>query len=536
MAHHQSSRPEMRTETESGAKIQLGIFMHDSILFHIEHSAARELVSQFVQVQGKAEAQVSEIDATYFDTADLALRHAGASLCIEHAGNGRIERFTIATDCHPFSGGIRSVQSLIFDLPDPCPNLLSIMAGIPARKGPAKRLHDALRSHQVQEIFHARITRHTWTLPLGSGMVLCCLEQGRTGCREQSENFSEFSISAPAGALPALLDFARAALEMLPLTVGTLCRHDAGCALFRPAATQAVVARLPRIRKGVSVSQACNRILTSCLNQIQDNQAGVTGQWHAESLHQLRVGLRRLRAAFGLFKPILPLTVQLKTELAWLGRLLGTARDWDVFTGASMPALLQIPHPGNNEKELLDNLMQLACERTGEAHERVRSALSSGRYARLLLQIFCWQTEMTARLKQSPKKFSLRHLLDAALKVQQQRLFRLDLNSAALSTDGLHALRIIIKKMRYMLEFHKAACPSGIEPQYSALTASLQELLGSSNDAQVALRLLNELRGRSEAESGNVAFIADHFSSLIKARQYQIHKLLGQLLKHTDLP
>ena len=52
-----------------------------------------------------------------------------------------------------------------------------------------------------------------------------------------------------------------------------------------------------------------------------------------EDIHQLRVGVRRLRALVSVFKTVLSeeARVYLRAELAWLHGALGPARDWDVF-------------------------------------------------------------------------------------------------------------------------------------------------------------------------------------------------------------
>ena len=59
-----------------------------------------------------------------------------------------------------------------------------------------------------------------------------------------------------------------------------------------------------------------------------------------EGVHQVRVGVRRLRSAFALFRDLLPdeSLEGLRGELRWLGGELGPARDLDVFlTGTLEP-------------------------------------------------------------------------------------------------------------------------------------------------------------------------------------------------------
>ena len=57
----------------------------------------------------------------------------------------------------------------------------------------------------------------------------------------------------------------------------------------------------------------------------------------AEGLHQMRVGIRRLRAAMSIFKRMLSgsQATAIKSELKWLAGELGPAREVDVFVSES---------------------------------------------------------------------------------------------------------------------------------------------------------------------------------------------------------
>ena len=89
----------------------------------------------------------------------------------------------------------------------------------------------------------------------------------------------------------------------------------------------------------MSVEQVFLAIAGNCLEQVSGNQDGVAGGEDVESVHQMRVGLRRLRSALGMFKSLLALPDALKGELEWLGGALGEARDWDVLAGNTLAQL-----------------------------------------------------------------------------------------------------------------------------------------------------------------------------------------------------
>ena len=83
------------------------------------------------------------------------------------------------------------------------------------------------------------------------------------------------------------------------------------------------------LKDDMTVEQAAHAILLNCLNQIEANRAQVAGGQSPESVHQMRVGLRRLRSALDLFNDVIRPGSRLRREIEWLGNELGPARDWD---------------------------------------------------------------------------------------------------------------------------------------------------------------------------------------------------------------
>ncbi len=76
----------------------------------------------------------------------------------------------------------------------------------------------------------------------------------------------------------------------------------------------------PRMTAGA----ALRRIVRSCLEQILGNEAAALAGM-PEGVHQMRVGVRRLRAFLSAFAPLLPSDYRswMSNELRWLGEILG---------------------------------------------------------------------------------------------------------------------------------------------------------------------------------------------------------------------
>ena len=91
--------------------------------------------------------------------------------------------------------------------------------------------------------------------------------------------------------------------------------------------------------------EAFRAIARNCLRQIIANEP-VMCAGRAEGLHQMRIGLRRLRAAIAIFADVVGDEDQkkIKSELKWITQELGPARDLDVFA-ADVLEPLRASHP-----------------------------------------------------------------------------------------------------------------------------------------------------------------------------------------------
>ena len=104
----------------------------------------------------------------------------------------------------------------------------------------------------------------------------------------------------------------------------------------------------------------------------------------SEGVHQMRVGLRRFRAAISLFSKLLgdKQTGRIKSELKWLTGELAPARDLDVYVKSKIEPLRGAAPRGMKE------LAAALASRRHAAFGRAKAAVASQRY-RFLLLIRC---------------------------------------------------------------------------------------------------------------------------------------------------
>jgi CHAD domain-containing protein len=204
-----------------------------------------------------------------------------------------------------------------------------------------------------------------------------------------------------------------------------------------------------------------------------------------ESLHDMRVAVRRTRALLRTSKPLFTNDVDaFAEELRLLGEKLGAVRDLDVLVER-----LRAEADGLDEKETRALLRALERKRTA-ARKALLRALDAERYLALLDR---FAAEVDA-LAPSDNRDSLKDLAARQLKKLRTRA-KATADDAA--DDELHALRKRGKRVRYAFEL---AGDGSVVKRAKAF----QDVLGEHRDSVVAEAVLLELAAASP-EHGLVA-------------------------------
>jgi triphosphatase len=291
-----------------------------------------------LQAHTLAPATEHELDDTYYDTADLRILRSGAGLRVRLVDGVAIQTMKAGGSVE---GGLHSRHEWESRVAGPVPELDQLRALVDA-KGPwAKLLRSESLADALTPVFTVRITRTLWLLRLPEGSeVEFALDQGEIESRSRRLPISEIELELKSGLPEHLFSFALALHLDLPLRVGQSSKAERGYGLFEPRPWQAAKAKQLRLSKEMTVEQAAQAMLGNCLRQIQANQPGVALGKDVEGLHQMRVGLRRLRSALGMLKTVIDVPPVLADDIAWLASELGPARDWDVLAGTTLPSLM----------------------------------------------------------------------------------------------------------------------------------------------------------------------------------------------------
>jgi CHAD domain-containing protein len=213
------------------------------------------------------------------------------------------------------------------------------------------------------------------------------------------------------------------------------------------------------------------------LAEIERHDPGTRLGRDPESLHDMRVGVRRLRALLRAGRELVAGdTVELDEQLKELGRILGEVRDLDVLLARLDAEAAELG--GEDTKRAASLLAALRTERSG-SRSRLLGALRSDEYLALL--------DGTARtideLEPSGSKATLDELTGKAAAKLRKAVRKLPDMPA---NEELHAVRKKGKRARYAAEL------AG-QKELVKRAKKLQDVLGEHQDAVVAAERLREL-------------------------------------------
>lgn len=261
------------------------------------------------------------------------------------------------------------------------------------------------------------------------------------------------------------------------------------------------------VQAGMTVEQAFAAIVRDSFAQLLHHAAGVRGGDAPESVHQMRVGLRRLRLALRLFGRWIAVPPNLLAELRWLRVRLGAARDADVLAGGTLAALAATCPPEDG----LAALQEAAAVHAQGMRQLAASAVKSARCARLMRDLSAWlQAAPWQAVPDDALQRALRQPIGPRaarmLRRRHARLVEIGERLHPDQSEERHRLRIAAKKLRYATEFFQAVRPSGHTRRFLRRLAALLDVLGGLNDAVVADLLLRDLALREPALAGSTAF------------------------------
>lgn len=424
--------------------------------------------------------KVREPISTYYDTSDSALHKAGVFLRVRATGDGYVQTIKTARGEGEFLERDEWECHLETFVPD-----LDAAAGTALEP----LLTDEVRA-DLQPRFHTRFRRKTYLIARDGAEIELALDQGEVVGGVKVTPICELELELKAGDRRAIFALAKTLAEDVPLTLAVKSKAERGFELLEDGDHAVEKARPVVVTPDMTCAEAFRSIARNCLRQIIVN-APATREGRPEALHQMRVGLRRLRAAITLFADVVadPQREAIKDSLKWIGKELGAARDLDVLVSD----ILEPQRAAFPDHEALESVYREVMERRADAYAGAFEAITSKRFRIALLdlgawiEIGDWAGNMLADTPVAGHAAEKLSALRRAIKKKGKNL-------GDLSAAKRHKLRIRAKRLRYATEFFAATFTGkkSAKRQKKALAAleALQDALGALNDLVTRQSLL----------------------------------------------
>lgn len=451
-------------------------------------AAARGAVQASVE---RGASHRTRLRAIYFDTPDRRLAAAGIALRLRQEGSGWVQTAK--------ASGSDAMQRLEHNVALAAGQARA--AGRPPGVDPLRhagtpvgdRLAAALAPRKGEAdapplIAHYRtdVLRRHRALRTAGGWVELAFDSGALIAGDKRLPICELEIELLRGQPGAVIAVARRWVERHAVWLDVRSKAERGDRLARGVTIGPVARASPVVLdRGMSADAARYAAIANCLRQIVANASEVASVAHASAnhVHQLRVGLRRLRSALRFFDGwTLPLDPDWGPALTLLFRQLGAARDRDALSAAVLPLLRKAGAP-------VFELPPAAPAPTPVEVLRAPAATLA------LLTVLGFQID--AQAPRAAITMDSPPIVDAPPPLAQAAASRLDRwhrrivratrRYKALDDAELHRLRRRVKRLRYAVEFVAALYRAKAVARYLAHLAPLQESLGRYNDLCVGL-------------------------------------------------
>lgn len=412
----------------------------------------------------------TRLRARYFDSADEALARAGLVLRLRQEG-----RRWVQAAKGPGAGGFDRLEHEVpvaggaTALPDPGRH-----AGHPVHALLARALEET--DGPLLPVFETDVTRVARSVLAGGTEVEIAFDRGEVRGGGRSHPVLEIEFELKQGSRAGLLELAHAWCETHGLWLDPLSKSGLGRRLAL-GVTEAPATRWTAPLEGGKgwLPAVFDAALLQVLGNARELAADTGGDAH---VHQLRVGLRRVRTALRELQPLAawpPPPPDLEQALREVFGILGMHRD----RATLLPGLLEdLAAHGSPMGEWRPALPDLGAAIRGANVQVMLLRLVA--LAQQLRQERAVGAKAVARVARD----RLQHL--------HRKTLRAGRHFEALPTEQRHRVRKQLKRLRYLAEMVRPLYDGDAVDRYVKALGELQDALGSYQDAAAAGALLAE--------------------------------------------
>ena len=446
-----------------------------------------------------ARARAHRLRSVYYDTPGLGFAKAGLALRVRKTPSGFVQTVknggdgALANARSEFEADVPSLEPDLSAVPDP---------------GTRATLEAIAAGEPLQAVVETDIMRATRALTTPSGdEIELAFDQGEIRPLRNGHGavpVSELEIELKHGSALSLYEAARDLSHRASLMIGLESKAERGLRMLEGRPITATKAGRVELSPDCTAEDAFRVTLLHCLQHIARNAPVVAEMRDPEGVHQIRVGLRRLRAALSGFgdsfrvRPIEELRERAKT----LADVFGTTRDLDVFSTELLRPVEQA-----SKRAGLEKLRLVFEEMHRESWDGAVKLAFSDDLTGFLIDLAAAVEARVWRADANPEcigEFE-RPASEIACEVLDRRLKKACKRAKHLARLGIaerHRLRIALKKLRYSAEFFAPLFAAEPVSSFLKRLSKLQDLFGALNDAATAEAILTRLTQHAPDDGG----------------------------------
>ncbi len=431
-------------------------------------------------LEGKATRQ--RLQASYFDTSDGALARHGIVVRLRKEGRRWVQTAKAATTdvLDRLEHNVALTRQPAARLPElDLSRHRETPVGRAIDKALGRKDSDNLPNLLLQ--YSTDIQRISACVVKNGSVAEVALDQGRVFVEGHSQSICELEVELKEGLPAHAVTLARAWCAEHGLWLSAISKSMKGQRLRGTerfgAAVSAVAPDFPRHASGDAMITA---VVQSCLSQILPNASELaSGSNNPDHVHQLRVGIRRLRTAL---RELGDLTDAMdpawEAVLVQVFQALGRHRDQSHLALTLQPQLLAA---GGPEMDFV--LPDAGIPDPGEA---VRAAP----FQDVLLGLagFVHRDTPVRTQKKTVAADALKKTVSRSLEKLHKRAMRDGKNFLKLDGVRQHGVRKRLKRLRYLLEFSAPLFASRKVSEMTSALKPVQDALGLYNDELMALQ------------------------------------------------
>ena len=440
-------------------------------------ATARAALAQEIKDRSPDNLRRQRLQAVYFDTPSRLLASEDMALRLRREGRNWVQTLKAGKGLDSISREEDNIR-----LPDRSAAEPALDVSRHLRSPAGRRLQVLLQRVQgesLQRRFATDVRRQSQIQRTRRGFVELCFDEGIIQSEQRQLGLRELEIESIKGSPLAVLEAAAGYIKRYQLWIDLRSKAQRGHMLFEDRAfISPTKAGSIRLEAGANIDEALLAIFSDCRRQVMQNASQIAAEeGHGpEHVHQIRVGLRRLRTAMKLFGQRLQAIAHWDAQARSLATDLGASRDRDVLAESLWPRLRDIDAP----------LIELPSPTD------LKSPRDLIRDKQCQLWFLEWlEHDMKLDLDRASNDNELGQMpaQDLLLEVLQRwhrKCKKMSANFGQLSVDERHDLRKRMKRLRYGVEFVRSLLQEKRLEHFLQVMAEAQDALGEYNDLHVA--------------------------------------------------